>query len=70
MDMDEESGGDLSQEEKEQWAASERARAEELGRELAGKITTAKEVAAAQAAAQGPGSPCKARTSKEDKAAR
>ena len=70
MDLDDVGGEELSQEEKEQWAASERARAEELGRELAGKITAAKEEAAAQAAAQGPGSPCKARTAKEDKAAR
>eukprot|EP00972_Heterocapsa_arctica_P104053 15335081-Heterocapsa_arctica.AAC.1 len=67
MELDDVGGEELSLEEKEQWAASERARAEDLGKELAGKLTAAKEEAAAQAAAQGHGSPSKARSSKEDK---
>ena len=64
MQVDDVGGGELSQEEKEQWAASERARERDLGLELD------EEEAAAQAAAQDHGSPSKARPAKGDKAAR
>ena len=70
MELDGGEGGALSQEEQEQWDRSELARAEELGMELAGKLTAAKEEAAAKAAAQGTGSPGKVRTPKDEKAAR
>jgi hypothetical protein len=70
MDLDGGGGSPLSQEEQELWEKSEAARAEELGIDLARKITAAKEEAAAQAAAQGTGSPGKARSQQEEKAGR
>ncbi len=70
MELDGGGGSPLSQEEQELWDKSEHARAVELGIEMAGKLTAAKEEAAAQAAAQGTGSPGKARSPQDEKAGR
>jgi hypothetical protein len=70
MELDGGDGSALTQEEQEQWDRSELARAAELGKEMADKLTAAKEEAAAKAASQDVGSPGKARTPKEEKASR
>jgi hypothetical protein len=71
MDLDGGGGSPLSLEEQALWERSEEAaRAEELGLDIARKITAAKEEAASQAAAQGPGSPGKARSQQDEKAGR
>jgi sRNA-binding protein len=70
MELDGGEGGALTQDEQEQWDRSELARAAELGKEMAEKLTAAKEEAAAKAASQTGGSPGKARTPKDEKAAR
>ena len=70
MELDGGEGRTLSQEEQELWDKSELARAVELGMEMAGKLTAAKEEAAAQSAAQGTGSPGKARSPQDEKAGR
>jgi hypothetical protein len=70
MELDGGEGKDLSQEEQDLWARSERAREEELGLEAAARLSTAKEEAAAQEAAQGTGTAGKGRSAKEEKAAR
>ena len=70
MELDGGDGSALTQEEQEQWDRSELARAAELGKELADKLTAAKEEAAAKEASKGIGSPGKARSPKEEKVAR
>jgi hypothetical protein len=59
MDVDGTGGGELTQEEQEQWDSLERTRAAELGREMAERLTVAKEEAAAKRDVDSPG---KART--------
>jgi hypothetical protein len=70
MELDGGDGSALTQEEQEQWDQSELARAAELGKELADKLTASQEEAAAREAEKGKGSPGKGRTTKEEKAAR
>jgi hypothetical protein len=64
MEVDGTGGGDLTQEEQEQWDSLERTRAAELGREMAERLTAAKEEAAAKKDVDSPGkarTPCKER---------
>ncbi len=70
MDLDGGGGSPLSQEEQELWVKSEQARALELGIEQAGRPSAAKQEAVTQAAAQGIGSPGKARPQQDEKAGR
>jgi hypothetical protein len=70
MELDGVDGSPFSPEEQEQWDELERARAADLGRELAASITTAKEEAAAKEASGDAGSPGKARTPNKERMAR
>jgi hypothetical protein len=71
MDVDGTGGGELTQEEQEQWDLLERTRAAELGREMAEKLTAAKEEAAAKRDVDSPGkarTPCKDRMARRENA--
>jgi hypothetical protein len=70
MELDGGDGSALTQEEQEQWDRSELTRAAEIGREMAEKLTAAKEEAAAKGAPKGTGSPGKARTPSLERIAR
>jgi hypothetical protein len=70
MELDGVDGSPFSPEEQEQWDELERARAADLGRELAASITTAKEEAAAKEASGDAGSLGKARTPNKERMAR
>ena len=65
--MEQDAGGELTQEEQESWDKSQLARAEELGKELADKLMAAKEEAAAKEATRAKGSPGKGRSPNPDR---
>eukprot|EP00972_Heterocapsa_arctica_P108010 15907430-Heterocapsa_arctica.AAC.1 len=60
--MDQDARGELTQEELEAWNRSQKARAAELGEDLAEQITAAKEEAAAKEASSAKGSAGKGRS--------
>eukprot|EP00972_Heterocapsa_arctica_P035337 5199228-Heterocapsa_arctica.AAC.1 len=68
--MEQDAGGEFTQEEQELWDKSQSARAAELGRELAGKLMAEKEEAAAKETTKGKGSPGKGRSPNLERIAR